>query len=256
MGLKKTEISYIKPGLAVGGASMADIELFKLFTKMGKKIDINVGFVDERMQMSLVDQGFQVSINPLFDRDHKFDSKSVSEATRGLKQIFDSSKLTIISQSYLGDASLFNEALSELLAKGTDNTQWLRSHDFIRDEEMYEHITRDGGLLSLPTTKAMEKYMKKLSSNAMTETLPYFISKDNFRRQSSDAPPKEVRERMGIAPRDFVIFQPSRVDPRKRVGKAVRLASELQKAMPSRRVILLVAGGQNLLLNTKRNELD
>lgn len=239
----KERISYIKPGMAVGGATMADIELFRIFKVLGKEIHINTGFVDKRIQLSLQHDGFEVTVNPLYDRYHKFNS--IAEGSADVDKLFSEefkrSNLTIISQSFLGDADVFNNALSSSLNHGYTGQTWLRSHDHIRDKKNFEKIGERP--LCLPTTRALENHMNVLNPNSQTFVLPYYIDRTRFNKQLEEHSAKETRDHLGLSKNDFIIFQPSRVDPRKRIGKSVYLASELQKRLGNRKVVLLVAGG-------------
>ena len=225
---------------------MADIELFKLIKNLGTKIDAHTGYIDGRIQLSLQEQGHLITVNPLFDRRHQFVSvdQGIDDVSGQLKKVLDESELIIISQSFLGDAEIFNTALSRLLSQGSDGQKWLRNHNHIRDAEKFRSVDNNG-VLCLPTTSALEQHIKFLNPHVHTAVLPCFIS-PRFNSESCDVLPGEVRDNLGLTENDFIIFQPTRVDPRKRIGKSIYLSAMLQKRLSDRKVVLLVAGGNEL----------
>ncbi len=219
------------------------MSLFKVLREIGQDIQIHTGFIDSRLQLSLQQQGFNVTINPLFDRNFQFES--LNDGTGNveviLKQIINESPLTIISQSFLGDAEVFNIALSNLLSQEFMGHTWLRSHDHIRDKDEFQVI--DDRTLCLPTTRALKEYIKLLNPNIKVSVLPVFVDQKEFSGQFKKHSSKEVRECLGFRKNDFIIFQPTTVNSRKRIGKSIYLSAMLQKKLPGRRVFLLIAGG-------------
>jgi hypothetical protein len=241
---KEVDLAYLKPGCAIGGATRADVELLKLAKEVGASIGVHTGFIQPAVQSEYELEGWPVSINQQFDREfpQEFTSENVSQLEVALSTLTSNTKCLMISQSFLGDSPIFNTALSNLLSKNDHQVRWLRHHDHIRDVGLLSACSGDN-LLGLPTTLSLEKRIKDINPQIQTKVLPCFVDSEKFIRQSEHLSPQTMREHLGISVKDTVIFQPTRVDSRKRIGKALYLAVRLQHYLKDRKVILLVAGG-------------
>jgi len=219
--------------------------MLRLLKDAGANVQVATGFIEPSI-LSQIGNTYSVSVTPYLDRSYQG-----LEGDALIRRIVDSiyekakdSNLLLFSQPFSGDAPHFAEAVAEV-ALGTSAESWHRSHDPIR---LPHNFTVLKGLTrALPTTNILSRQMREINPDVKIVVVPPCIDEDRLNNVLEL--PEVLRQRHNIGNNDILLVQPTRVDPNKRIDKAIELAVRMEEDLArrgnKRKVHLIVSGGES-----------
>ncbi len=236
---RPTKIGYVKSGLGLGGASIADITLLASLTRMGYETEALVGYVDVSMQALLEARKISYSV------DHSLDRYNITSPLKGAKNILG--KLAAC------DVMVFSQAFCER-EKGVGEVALLvsrkmpsvfRQHNYIAQDDVYSQVMSGVGL---PVTQPMADAHHAKNSRIRQIVTPPYIDNRRFRYSENEEHDirRVVRDNLGIEDSDTVILQPTRLHPGKGIDYSLALAQILEQETGNPTYLLIAGGNEQL----------
>ncbi len=238
--LKGLNSIYIKPEI-YGGAAMAGVYLANTIHRLGGQIQIFTGKIEPGVR-SVLDQNIFVNLdhNIIFNPSINGGiTKLINNWSNMFKELKASKSKIIL---YFPFSKFLPIALSKLVKEMSYDMDLIipmyDPPDTDTPDQIKEFVALSNRTLVLPGTTSLERHLYKINPNVKYETIPPFFDDyldDNVKNQ------KEIKKNLGIEG-DLIIFvQPTRIDDKKGIEKAVQLAFEAQKKI-TRQTILLITG--------------
>jgi hypothetical protein len=232
-----TEYLFVKPGLATGGATTADLlTVAALRENTESEVRVLTGFCDEWATQIASEKDLKIELDPLLDRDGPADAKTIGEAI--LRDTKDNTRV-IMSQFLSPKEEKFGE-VAEIVAQRRPSA--LRMHNKLGETANAHLVNLPGSTISLPIHSFMERRILEQAPHITSLVVPPIFDEGRFTFDRDAAPEPSVRASYRLDDNDVIILQPTNIQPRKSPMTSLLLASEVQK-QTGLHTVCMVAGG-------------
>jgi hypothetical protein len=233
-----SEYLFVKPGMATGGATFADILTAEaLRNTVGEDVRFLTGCTSLLAADFLVRHGLDVEVEPMLDRKNHAHPYKVAQAI--LDHTTEDTRV-IASQFFANQEAAMSEAL-RIVAKETPLA--VRMHNAFAATALTHYAELPPTTIGLPIHGFMEERMRRTAPQCETITIPPIFDTNRF---TADLEIKEkkaaiVKQAYGIGPEEIVLVQPTNICSRKAPSTSVYLAAAI-KEKTAKEVSLIIGG--------------
>ncbi len=234
------KILFIKSGIAVGGASFADLAMVSYLKARGHDITLLTGYAQPFTERHMFSQEIPLVVDPVLDRYSDSSPAAIKERILAKVAIGDSvvvfSQALCVAEQQMGEAAI---------AIADEVPSVFRQHNPVA-LDLYGSFGNARSGFNLPITGSMDAQLKLLNPSLQSRVLPPLINGNRFEYTGDDRKEarKSVRQDLDLGEQDdaVVILQPTRVSQHKGPEYSLELAIKLERQL-AKRCILLIAGG-------------
>lgn len=187
---KGISLSYIKSNLAIGGASVADLHMLRLFEETGLQTKIIAGAISSDIQ-SWISRNLKASVEIRRPLKSTGDQKDIlpGRIYDELSEASEGSDILLFSQQFNGKTPQFAEALARLEKPNS----WHRVHDKIRSIEDFAQLHSPETVI-FPTTEILKRQIEDINRLVDIVVIPPCIDTDGLQAATSK---EAIREAHG-----------------------------------------------------------
>jgi glycosyltransferase involved in cell wall biosynthesis len=232
------EYLFVKPGMAAGGATTADVlTAHTLQEQTGWDVRFLTGYCSQFGHDLLERNSMAVEIEPMLDREHELPASTVADAI--LSYSGDNTRI-VASQFFSPREAHLAEAIPAVAERIPTA---IRMHNKLGEAALGQFEALPTSSICLPIHSFMEQHMQQLAPQCDTLVIPPIFDTNRFepdiqRRIEQD---QIVRAQHGVHEDDVLLVQPTNIVARKGAGTALHLAAGIA-ADTGRNTHLLIAG--------------